>query len=98
MRISSFYGKHPPGFSGLVRPGSSGKEVKWLADKLDIIQGKMVSPRTFTRMNILLTDRLIDFQLNTGLYPNGIAGPLTILRLNDATKSKALRLNDRENS
>ena len=82
----------PPGFNGSIKIGAVGKQVQWLQARLESIQGKLFPPRNITRMDNLLADRLRDFQRQAGLYPDGTAGPLTIIRLNDAANANAPHL------
>ncbi|MDQ6954386.1 MAG: AAA family ATPase [Mariprofundaceae bacterium] len=74
----------PPEFHRAIKLGNQGESVRWLASVLDDIQGKMIPAQSFSTMNAIMVERLKDFQQQAGLTPDGVAGPLTLIRMNDA--------------
>lgn len=88
----------PPGFKKDLQQNDRGETVEWLAKQLDSIQGSMIPPRRFQTMNTLLVERLKDFQKSQGLPADGIAGPQTLIRINERIGLDAPRLNQREHS
>ncbi|MDX8402399.1 MAG: AAA family ATPase [Mariprofundaceae bacterium] len=73
----------PRGWHEPVRPGDEGPIVQWLNRQLDHIVGALVPP-SGARMDRRAVERLREFQRREGLRPDGAAGPLTLMRLNDA--------------
>jgi general secretion pathway protein A len=63
----------PPGW----RDGASGADAAWLARQLERAGDAASAAST-------LQQRLLAFQAAQGLTPDGIAGPLTLMRLNRA--------------
>ena len=88
----------PPGYEKDIQKGDSGDVVQWLASQLDRVQGKMIPPRAFPKMDTLLAERLMDFQKAQGLVPDGIAGPRTLMRINERIGLQSPRLNIKESS
>jgi len=88
----------PPGYEKELKPGDSGKVIQWLASQLDAVQGKLIPPRAFLQMDALLVDRLTDFQKAQGLPADGIAGPQTLIRINERIGLQTPRLNSRSES
>ncbi|OIO69689.1 MAG: hypothetical protein CO186_09940 [Zetaproteobacteria bacterium CG_4_9_14_3_um_filter_49_83] len=84
--------RSPEGFQHAIRPGNKGQVVQWLARQLDTLQGTMIPPREYNSMNLILVERLKDFQRQVGLKPDGSAGPQTLIRLNDALHLEGPRL------
>jgi len=82
----------PPGFSDTLRPGDGGEAVSWLALQLDKVQGELIPPHSSKRMDAVLVSRVKDFQRSRGLNPDGAAGPLTLIQLNNATDTHGPRL------
>ncbi len=78
----------PPGYRDTLRPGHRGPAVDWLVKSLDAVQGRMIPPHVSTSMDAVLVSRVRDFQRQNGLQADGAAGPLTLMRLNDALKLK----------
>jgi len=73
----------PPGYTGKLQQGDSGMAVEWLARQLDRIQGTMIPPRQVHNMDNILVERLKDFQRSEKIKPDGIAGALTLMRINE---------------
>jgi len=70
----------PPGVPGQLQLGSGGAGVQWLSDALAIAAGARPSLRVGS-FDAALQERLKAFQAGEGLDADGIAGPLTMLRL-----------------
>jgi len=87
----------PPGYVNDLQQGDSGESVEWLAKQLDRIQGQMIPPRVFHTMDALLVERLKDFQRSQGLPADGVAGPLTLMRINELIGIETPRLHFQEN-
>ncbi len=73
----------PPGYSEKLQQGDRGLTVEWLAKQLDQIQGTMIPPRPFHSMDAIMVERLKDFQKSEHINPDGIAGILTLMRINE---------------
>ncbi len=73
----------PPGYQKDLQQGDSGTTVEWLAAQLDRIQGSMIPARDHHNMDDILVQRLKDFQKSNGIMPDGIAGVLTLMRINE---------------
>jgi len=73
----------PPGYQQKIQQGDSGKTVEWLARQLDRIQGTMIPARQTHNMDDVLTARLKDFQKSEHMTADGIAGILTLMRINE---------------
>ncbi len=82
----------PPGYQRKLQVGDRGEAVEWLARQLDRIQGTMIPPRTFHSMDEILVQRLKDFQHAAGLNADGIAGILTLMRINERVDGAIPRL------
>lgn len=73
----------PPGYKKALQIGASGKAVEWLAHQLDRIQGSMIPSGQSHTMDAILEDRLKYFQKSEGIPQDGIAGVLTLMRINE---------------
>ncbi|MDQ6982252.1 MAG: AAA family ATPase [Mariprofundus sp.] len=73
----------PPGYKKDLQKGDSGKAVEWLVRQLDHIQGRMIPPGQSHTMDAILEERLKYFQKSEGIPPDGIAGALTLMRINE---------------
>jgi len=82
----------PPMFDEAIRLGDRGEEVRWLGHMLDQIQGEMIPAQNFSSMNEIMVERLKDFQRQAGLTSDGVAGPQTLIRINDAVDIQRPRL------
>jgi general secretion pathway protein A len=70
----------PPGFSSVLAGGSRGPAVSWLRQSLARVQGENADgPAVFDNN---LVGRVKAFQLAEGMAPDGVAGALTLIRLN----------------
>ena len=75
--------KLPPYKSGIVRPGQL-PEGKWLETGLNQINPQFKS--------LSLQEQLIEFQRTMGLVPDGIAGSMTLIQMNNLLETKAPKL------
>ena len=73
----------PPGYKKDLQKGNSGKAVEWLARQLDHIQGSMIPAGQNHTMDAILEDRLKNFQKSEDIPADGIAGVLTLMRINE---------------
>jgi general secretion pathway protein A len=68
-----------PGLPTMLAEGSRGPAVSWLRQELERVTGASANgPALFDKD---LTRRLKAFQLAEGIVPDGVAGPLTLVRL-----------------
>ena len=85
----------PEAIAGVVGPGSKGDEVAWLAKALTVsgVTGaEQGIPRKF---GPALADRIKQFQVRSGVQPDGIVGPQTLILLTNALAAPGPRLSDR---
>jgi general secretion pathway protein A len=82
----------PPGYQGPLQPGSQGPAVAWLRQALATVLEQAPAPGAADRYNPALAAQLRLFQAQAGLAADGVAGPLTLLRLNLALDPGLARL------
>jgi general secretion pathway protein A len=80
--------KPPVGYRSTVRKGATGQVVEWLADKLAITRDGV----TVNTYDEIMVKRVALFQKLNGLVPDGEAGPLTIIGLNNLGPVEGPRL------
>ena len=80
----------PPGGSTLIASGSWGEDVRWLRQLLSRVPGLEVLPGDSPRFDAALDAALRTFQTSRGLQPDGIAGPRTLIQLNQAVEMPGL--------
>lgn len=85
--------KVPPGYQGLIKIGDRGPAVQWLQQKLAELQGKDKPKQADDVFDEALENKVKKFQLSSGLQPDGIVGPQTLILLNTAVGSPSPRLN-----
>ena len=71
----------PPGYRDGEMVGASGPLAAWLAQKLAAVDGRAVPAAA----GDALAAQVFAFQLAQGLTPDGLAGPLTLMKLNRAS-------------
>jgi general secretion pathway protein A len=76
------YWRAPEGHADLLRPGSTGKGVDWLATALARWRGVPPPPPGSARLDAALTAQVVAFQNAQGLVADGLAGPSTLMQLN----------------
>ena len=81
----------PPEYNGSLQEGSAGKAVLWLRQQLNRVSGQKATD-SVPRFGPELARQVREFQASEGLQPDGIAGPLTLIRLMARTDSDAPRL------
>ena len=85
--------KAPAGYTAPVRPGHSGKLVAHLAEQVTkaLKQSWIGAPRT--KYDNTLKEQVKVFQRQQGLNPDGVAGPITWIHLNQINQVDAPSLN-----
>jgi len=76
------YWRAPEGHTELLRPGSAGRGVDWLAAALAKWRGVAAPPAGSARLDAALTAQIVAFQNAQGLVADGLAGPSTLMQLN----------------
>jgi len=82
----------PVGYQGSFRLGDQGASVAWLAEKLAQVQGREARLGDAPVFDDEIQRQVLEFQLTQGLQDDGIAGPRTLIRLNDLTGGRGPRL------
>lgn len=77
--------KAPVGYEAPVRPGHTGALVQLLADACTKAQGQHWIGGPRTTYDSGLKEQIKSFQREQGLNPDGVAGPITWIRLNQKT-------------
>lgn len=70
----------PPGFSGHMSLNQRGSDVVWLRHTMEAADG--VQNNNSDIFDAALAQRVRTFQLIEGIQPDGLVGPLTVIRLN----------------
>lgn len=78
----------PPQYQGVIKPGERSSLVPWMNVHLAFIQNTPYKPRTDLLYDDELAGRVREFQKASGLAADGIIGPLTLMILNTAERSK----------
>jgi general secretion pathway protein A len=79
--------KPPQKFKWNIYPGYRGDPVKWLSEKLSLIQGQPYQQRKDLKYDDELVEQVKKFQLDNGMEPDGIVGPQTIIYINNSVKT-----------
>jgi general secretion pathway protein A len=74
----------PPGGATLIGYGSTSEDVRWLRQLLAKLPGGSEASSDSPRFDNALAGALRAFQASNGLFPDGIAGPRTLIQLNNA--------------
>lgn len=82
----------PPYYQSAVKPGNHGPIVQWLDQQLVRIYGQQESPTISNTYSEKLVSQIKTFQQSKGLYPDGIAGPRTLIHLNNELGLQAPQL------
>jgi general secretion pathway protein A len=92
--------KPPPAGSNVLREGLIGKDVGWLRDQLDRIEGKPVSTDEKKKLSFdpTLKWRVMEFQRIRGLNVDGVAGRETMIEINSAVNDRSTPLLLRQSS
>jgi len=75
----------PPGYYRVIIPGDRGLAVRWLARQFAVLHGREGGGDKVHVYNDELLREVKSFQLVEGLQVDGLAGPLTLIRLNTRT-------------
>jgi general secretion pathway protein A len=86
----------PPQYKGYIKPGYQGPVVQWIDKQLALVQGQTIQHRKNDVFDDVLIKKVKKFQIATGLEPDGIVGPLTLIHLNSASGSGEPLLTDRQ--
>lgn len=84
----------PPDYEREIRPGDRGPVVLWLEEKLATAQDRNPQVDKDIVFNTSLLNNVRGFQRANGLVPDGIVGPMTLIRLSSATGAKDPVLTD----
>lgn len=76
--------KAPFDYQNAIYPGQKGKEVKWLSEQLSIINGRAIQSMQNDIYEEELVKQVKMFQLSSGLIPDGVVGPQTIIQIVNA--------------
>ena len=76
----------PEEYRGAIKPGDRGPAVQWLAAQFAAREGGAAAKRPSQVYDAGLLKQVKRFQVAEGLKPDGIIGPLTIIRLNASSK------------
>jgi general secretion pathway protein A len=76
----------PPGGATFITKDSTSEDVLWLRQRLSKVPGLNVLSSDVTRFDAPLDAALRSFQASRGLTPDGVAGPRTLIQLNQAIK------------
>ena len=74
----------PPTGAPLIGPGASADSVRWLRRLLSEVPGSGLAYTDSGRFDATLAGALREFQSARGLLPDGIAGPRTLIQINNA--------------
>lgn len=86
----------PPSGATLIGPVSPGEDVRWLRQLLLQVPELGLTPSDSPRFDAALTAALRAFQTSSGLQPDGIAGPRTLIQLSQTVKMPGIpRLSQR---
>ncbi len=90
----------PPMGSILLKEGLIGKDVAWLRDQLDRIEGKPILTDEKKKLSFdpTLKWRVMEFQRVRGLDVDGVAGRETIIEINSAVNDRSTPLLLRQSS
>ena len=89
--------KKPPFYLSALNPGDKGSVVQWLDQQLSRIYGQNTPPEINNIYSDEMISRVKTFQQDHGLVPDGIAGPLTFIHLNNAIGIKTPTLSVSKN-
>ncbi len=82
----------PPGYKAPISIGDRGPAVDWLVNRLQVINGRTGPTTPGYVFDGELEVQVKQFQLTTGLTPDGIAGVKTWIKINDADDIDTPRL------
>lgn len=82
----------PPYYNNALKPGNNGPVVQWLDQQLVRIYGQKETPSISDTYSDELVSQVKLFQQSKGLFPDGIAGPRTLIHLNNELGLQAPQL------
>ena len=82
----------PPGYKAPISMGDRGPAVDWLVNRLQVINDRTGPTTPGYVFDGELEVQVKQFQLTTGLTPDGIAGVKTWIKINDADDIDTPRL------
>ena len=90
----------PPAGSNVLKEGLIGKDVGWLRDQLDLIEGKVITTDEKKKLSFdpTLKWRVMEFQRVRGLNVDGVAGRETMIEINTAVNDRSTPLLWRQSS
>ena len=74
----------PPGVNGMIKPGTQGPDVIWLANQLAALNGQAQSTDGSMVYDDVLMNQVKAFQARAGLVADGVAGEQTLIQINSA--------------
>ncbi|HYN77784.1 MAG TPA: peptidoglycan-binding domain-containing protein, partial [Lamprocystis sp. (in: g-proteobacteria)] len=74
----------PPTGASVIGPGAAGESVRWLRQRLSATPGIDLADNGSGQFDAALGATLRSFQAARGLVPDGIAGPRTLVQLDNA--------------
>jgi general secretion pathway protein A len=80
----------PPGGARMIGPGTAGEAVRWLREQLAALPDAPLSDVTSPVYDSDLREAVRAFQAGRGLAVDGIAGPRTLVMLNNALADNAI--------
>lgn len=80
----------PPGGARMIGPGTAGEAVRWLREQLAALPDAPLSDVTSPTYDSDLREAVRAFQAGRGLAVDGIAGPRTLVMLNNALADSAI--------
>lgn len=90
----------PPAKSDVLKEGLIGKDVAWLRDQLDRIEGKPISTDEKKKLSFdpTLKWRVMEFQRIRGLNVDGVVGRETMIEINSAVNDRSTPVLSRQSS
>ena len=80
----------PPTGASVIGPGAAGESVRWLRRRLAETPGVDLVDNGSGQFDAALGDALRAFQASRGLVPDGIAGPRTLVQLDNAVAASGV--------
>ena len=81
-----------PNYGDVIRPGSPRPAVEWLSRQLALAQKRPAEAEKRQVFDEALVRQGREFQLNSGLLPDGVVGPRTLIHLDTAVDGGSPRL------
>ncbi len=85
MKRYTLFWQMPPGYKGVIQPGSDSQQTQWLEQQLAAIQGRDQRQVNSLRYDATMVSQVKQFQQKRGLRADGIVGPKTAIHLNTAS-------------